>query len=60
VRAAALAAGKLVVMAVPRLRTPEPFLLLDPDRLEVPPRKAASIGGADESVPALSTRSQNR
>jgi 5-formyltetrahydrofolate cyclo-ligase len=48
VRAAALTAGKLVVMAVPRLRTAEPFLLLDPDRLEVPPRKAASIGGADE------------
>jgi 5-formyltetrahydrofolate cyclo-ligase len=48
VRAGALAAGKLVVMAVPRLRTPEPFLLLDPDVLEVPPRRAASIGGADE------------
>jgi 5-formyltetrahydrofolate cyclo-ligase len=48
VRAAALAAGKLVVMAVPRLRTPAPFLLLDPDRLDVPPRRAASIGGADE------------
>jgi 5-formyltetrahydrofolate cyclo-ligase len=51
VRAAALAAGKLVVMAVPRLRTAEPFLLLDPDRLEaeeVKPRKAASIKGADE------------
>jgi 5-formyltetrahydrofolate cyclo-ligase len=48
VRAAALAAGKLVVMAVPRLRTAEPFLLLDPDRLEVAPRKAASITGSDE------------
>jgi 5-formyltetrahydrofolate cyclo-ligase len=48
VRAAALAAGKLVVMAVPRLRTGEPFLLLDPDRLEVPPRRAASISGSDE------------
>jgi 5-formyltetrahydrofolate cyclo-ligase len=48
VRAAALAAGKLVVMAVPRLRTAEPFLLLDPDRLEVAPRKAASIAGADQ------------
>ena len=47
VRAAALAAGKLVVMAVPRLRTPEPFLLLDPQVLEVPPRRAASIAGAD-------------
>ncbi|HET6663610.1 MAG TPA: 5-formyltetrahydrofolate cyclo-ligase, partial [Acidimicrobiales bacterium] len=47
VRAAALAAGKLVVMAVPRLRTAEPFLLLDPAVLEVPPRRAASIAGAD-------------
>jgi 5-formyltetrahydrofolate cyclo-ligase len=47
VRAAALAAGKLVVMAVPRLRTAEPFLLLDPDVLEVAPRRAASIAGAD-------------
>ncbi|HEY8523722.1 MAG TPA: 5-formyltetrahydrofolate cyclo-ligase [Acidimicrobiales bacterium] len=48
VRAAALEAGKLVVMAVPRLRAAAPFLLLDPDVLEVVPRKAASIGGADE------------
>jgi 5-formyltetrahydrofolate cyclo-ligase len=48
VRAAALAAGKLVAMAVPRLRTAEPFLLLDPDVLEVPPRQAASIKGADK------------
>ena len=47
VRAAGLAAGKLVVMAVPRLRTAEPFLLLDPDVLEVPPRRAVSIAGAD-------------
>lgn len=47
VRAAALAAGKLVVMAVPRLRTAEPFLLLDPAVLDVAPRRAASIAGAD-------------
>ena len=61
VRTAALAAGKLVVMAVPRLRTPEPFLLLDPGALDVPPRRAASIKGADahgrrlgvEAVPGL-------
>jgi 5-formyltetrahydrofolate cyclo-ligase len=46
-RVEALKAGKTVVMAVPRLRTPEPFLLLDPDLLEVAPRKAASIGGSD-------------
>jgi len=61
VRAAALAADRLVVMAVPRLRTPQPFLLLDPDTLDVAPRRAASIKGADtygeplavEDVPRL-------
>ena len=46
VRAAALAGGKLLFMAVPRLRQPAPFLVLDPARLEVPPRRAASIRGA--------------
>lgn len=52
VRVAALEAGKTVAMAVPRLREPEPFLLLDPDLLEVKPRKAASIGGsAEHGVP---------
>lgn len=33
VRVAALAAGKLVYMAVPRLETLEPFFCLDPQRL---------------------------
>jgi 5-formyltetrahydrofolate cyclo-ligase len=47
-RVEALKAGKTVVMAVPRLRSPDPFLLLDPDLLEVAPRKAASIGGSAE------------
>lgn len=46
VRTGALAEGKLVYMAVPRLTDPKPFLLLDPDRLKVPPRRAASIRGA--------------
>ena len=46
VRARALAEGKLVYMAVPRLTDPKPFILLDPDRLKVPPRRAASIRGA--------------
>src|SRR5207244_6165438 len=45
-RSAALAEGKLVYMAVPRLREPRPFLRLDPARLHVPPRRAASIKGA--------------
>jgi len=46
VRAAALADGKLVLMAVPRLRDIRPFVLLDPSGLDVTPRRAASIRGA--------------
>ena len=46
VRARALADGKLLYMAVPRLTDERPFILLDPARLEVPPRRAASIGGS--------------
>jgi 5-formyltetrahydrofolate cyclo-ligase len=44
VRARALEEGKLVYMAVPRLRERRPFILLEPERLR--PRKAASIKGA--------------
>ncbi|HEU5158174.1 MAG TPA: 5-formyltetrahydrofolate cyclo-ligase [Streptosporangiaceae bacterium] len=46
VRARALSEGKRVYMAVPRLAEDRPFILLDPARLPVPPRKAASIKGA--------------
>jgi 5-formyltetrahydrofolate cyclo-ligase len=46
VRARALADGKLLDMAVPRLADERPFVLLDPERLDVPPRRAASIRGA--------------
>jgi 5-formyltetrahydrofolate cyclo-ligase len=46
VRAHALADGKLLYMAVPRLTDERPFILLDPGRLEVPPRRAASIAGS--------------
>jgi 5-formyltetrahydrofolate cyclo-ligase len=49
VRARAMEEGKVVYMAVPRLRAAKPFLLLDPGRLEVPPRRAASIRGASEA-----------
>jgi 5-formyltetrahydrofolate cyclo-ligase len=45
-RARALADGKLLYMAVPRLADARPFILLDPVRLDVPPRRAASIGGS--------------
>ncbi len=46
VRAAALAYRIVVFMAVPRLRTPTPFLRLDPAELTVGPRAAASISGS--------------
>jgi 5-formyltetrahydrofolate cyclo-ligase len=46
VRARALADGKLLYMAVPRLADERPFILLDPERLDVPPRRAASISGS--------------
>jgi 5-formyltetrahydrofolate cyclo-ligase len=46
VRARALAEGKLLIMAVPRLADARPFILLDPGRLDVPPRRAASITGS--------------
>ena len=53
VRAAALSEGKVVYVAVPRLAADLPFLSLDPDRLSVPARKAASIrGAASQGVPA--------
>ncbi|MBJ7599684.1 5-formyltetrahydrofolate cyclo-ligase [Candidatus Nephthysia bennettiae] len=45
VRALALADGKLLYMAVPRLASSRPFLALDPGQVG-PPRQAASIRGA--------------
>jgi len=46
VRARALAEGKLLYMAVPRLRDVKPFILVDPMKAGPSPRKAASIRGA--------------
>jgi 5-formyltetrahydrofolate cyclo-ligase len=46
VRARALAEGKLLYMAVPRLADERPFIRLDPDRLDIPPRPVASITGS--------------
>lgn len=46
VRARALADGKPLYMAVPRLATALPFVLLEPDGLREPPRRAASIRAA--------------
>jgi 5-formyltetrahydrofolate cyclo-ligase len=46
VRTRALDDGKIVYMAVPKLADAMPFLALDPARLRVPFRKAASIKGS--------------
>lgn len=47
VRVRALAEGKLVYMAVPRLADALPFFLLDPASLTVPPEEAASSNVAE-------------
>jgi 5-formyltetrahydrofolate cyclo-ligase len=46
VRARALVDGKLLFTAVPKLAERRPFILLDPSKLDVRPRAAASIRGA--------------
>jgi 5-formyltetrahydrofolate cyclo-ligase len=46
VRARALADGKRLYMAWPRLANDRPFVMVDPRRLRVPARRAASINGA--------------
>ncbi|POM23804.1 5-formyltetrahydrofolate cyclo-ligase family protein [Actinomadura rubteroloni] len=46
VRVRALRDGKLLYMAVPRMATLQPFYLLDPDTLELPPEEAAEKKGA--------------
>jgi 5-formyltetrahydrofolate cyclo-ligase len=48
VRALALAQGKLLYMAVPRLRDRKPFSLLDPAKVKGNSRKAVSIRGASQ------------
>lgn len=48
VRQRALEDGITVFMAVPRLREDQPFLRLDPQRLDVRPRSASSIKGSAE------------
>jgi 5-formyltetrahydrofolate cyclo-ligase len=54
VRQRALEDGKTLYMAVPRLAEPEPFFALDPDHLQEPARKAASISGATRSARRVS------
>lgn len=53
VRQRALEDGKLVYMAVPRLATDRPFLVLDPLSLPESPRTASSIKGASRSARAV-------
>jgi 5-formyltetrahydrofolate cyclo-ligase len=60
VRVLALEQGKLVYMAAPRLATPQPFYVLDPQALTVPPAQAAepeiaarsaSMAGTSDMLP---------
>jgi 5-formyltetrahydrofolate cyclo-ligase len=53
VRAKALAAGKLLDMAVPRLADDLPFYLLDPEDLRGSPWEAASQGGRCQGRPEV-------
>jgi 5-formyltetrahydrofolate cyclo-ligase len=48
VRHRALAEGKTIYMAVPRLRSQKPFIELDPKKLKCSPYVAASIKGAGQ------------
>ncbi len=48
VRQRALEEGKILYMAVPRLRTQKPFIELDPKRLKASPFRASSIKGASQ------------
>lgn len=46
VRVRALSDGKLLYMAVPKMASLQPFFLLDPDAIDVPPEQAAEKKGA--------------
>jgi 5-formyltetrahydrofolate cyclo-ligase len=48
IRHRALAEGKIIYMAVPRLRSDKPFIELDPKKLECSPYVASSIKGAGQ------------
>jgi 5-formyltetrahydrofolate cyclo-ligase len=48
IRQRALEEGKIVYMAVPRLRSLKPFIELDPKKLTVSPFRASTIAGASE------------
>jgi len=48
IRQRALAEGKIIYMAVPRLRSGQPFIELDPKKLKCSPYAASSIKGAGQ------------
>ena len=48
IRQSALAEGKIIYMAVPRLRSDQPFIELDPKKLKCSPYAASSIKGAGQ------------
>jgi 5-formyltetrahydrofolate cyclo-ligase len=50
IRTRALEDGKLLYMAVPKMATPEPFYLLDPQTLTVPAREAAEKRQAGQTA----------
>jgi len=60
VRARALAEGKLVYMAVPRLTEVKPFIRLDAKRLRGTPRSFASIKGAAHAGRKVAIREMER
>lgn len=60
VRTTALQHGKTVYMAVPKLADPKPFWVLDPDRLEVEPRRASSIKGASQHARPVAVEEMER
>jgi 5-formyltetrahydrofolate cyclo-ligase len=60
VRKRALADGKTVYMAVPKLASDHPFWRLDPDELGVSPHQAASIKGAGQHGVPVSLHEMER
>ena len=57
IRQRALAEGKIIYMAVPRLRADKPFIELDPKKLKCSPYVASSIKGASQyGRPCRSTK----
>lgn len=55
VRTRALAEGKILYMAVPRMATVEPFYFIDPARSKLPPDQAATCEAAEKASPRVGT-----